>query len=693
MIDPLKKILTPIKELQNIRGIDLPIGLEFLQLVVTGPPGAGKSYYIEKIGGWPNEGYLDLSQKGWWRNQSLVFRPREVHLGLPFKGFKEPLTVFDKEYLKCSPPPEIDYGRIRIPPLKTSILQTNYRDRYIFEFLIPNPNKIYQQRLDRRNQGYFPVDDKMTLEMVQQQVAVYREIALYLHRAGLNVYIRKGLDKAPMFISEKGQITVPRWSLQPKPSLPSLKTFAGWRHLFRRRYPIRWLDLGQGIIHLTSPGRIAHDGRSFEMVLGNTVLLFRPEIPIGVSKKYAKKNWLVNGEQTGCSTRSIRGFIRIRVGETVVLGSADKECSELFLFDDEVAKRHVSITNRRGDLIVTPLTDYSTTLQRIDDRDYREQLERTRHRALLDLKELYGGQIKPMTPGRALATIRGALAAFSSEPYRQKNSQGTPGGLLEIPNSPTPVIIGDLHGQVDNLLKLLSENCLLACLKMKTAMLVFLGDAVHSEVAGEMDNFESSMTIMDLIFLLKIHFPDNVFYLRGNHDSFSADLNKNGILQGELFRDALLSSRGTSYVETMETVYETLPYAIHTDTFIACHAGPPRQEITREDLVNISEHPHLAQELTRNRLQRPNYLAGYTKSDIKRMRKNLNAPPKTRIIVGHTPIDPFNSFWLHAGNIKNHHIIYSAHLDGPSALIHTGSGFMPITYPAEPLTQTIANIL
>ena len=47
MADPLKKILEPIKELQNIRGVELPIGLEFLQLIVTGPPGAGKSYYIE----------------------------------------------------------------------------------------------------------------------------------------------------------------------------------------------------------------------------------------------------------------------------------------------------------------------------------------------------------------------------------------------------------------------------------------------------------------------------------------------------------------------------------------------------------------------------------------------------------------------------------------------------------------------
>ena len=103
MKDSLHKILKPIKEVQLIRGIELPVGLEFRQLVVTGPPGAGKSYYIEQIRGWPNEGFLDLSRKGWWRDRSLVYRPREIHLGIPYIGHKDSLTVFDQEWLDCSP--------------------------------------------------------------------------------------------------------------------------------------------------------------------------------------------------------------------------------------------------------------------------------------------------------------------------------------------------------------------------------------------------------------------------------------------------------------------------------------------------------------------------------------------------------------------------------------------------------------
>ncbi len=692
MADPLKKILAPIKELQTIRGIDLPIGLEFLQLVVTGPPGAGKSYYIEQICGWPNEGYLDLTQKGWWKDQSLVYRPREVHLGLPFIGFKEALTVFDKEWLISSTPLELELNRIRIPPQKENFLQTDWQDRYIFEFLIPSPSTVYQQRLDRQSEGYFPVDDNLNPEMVRQQVSVYREVALYLHRAGLNVYIRKSLDKPPMWIAEKGVANVPRWTLDRKPKRPTLKTMAGWNWLFRRRYPIQWFTLSHVPQSLVHAGRIAHDGRSFELQLGDVSLRVQPEIAMGVKRKAAHKNWIINSEQ-GCSTRSINGFVRIRLGETIVIGQDNNEYNALFRFNETVAKRHVSITNRKGDLIITPLVpERKTKVVRVDDHDYREQLEQGRLKSLLEIWRIFGQKIEPLPAAEALQNLKDVNTLLGAEPFRPENDAENPGGLVELTNKTTPVIVGDMHAEVDNLLKILTENCLLDCLRMKTATLIILGDAIHSENVDEMDRFENSMLIMDLIFRLKLKFPENVFYIRGNHDSFDPEINKNGYLQGVLFEEALLQHRGPDYVREMQAFYAALPYIICSDSFIACHAGPPRGGTSRDKLINIVEHPRLARELTSNRLKRPNYLGGYTKGDVKKLRKCLDRPPKTRFVVGHTPIDPFGSFWLHAGTIKNHHIIYSAHNEGASIIIGTGNSFMPISFPAEPLTELINDL-
>ncbi len=689
MADPLKKILEPIKDLQNIRGVELPIGLEFLQLVVTGPPGAGKSHLIEQIRGWPNEGYLDLTQKGWWKDQSLIFRPREVHLGLPFRGIREAITVFDKEWLHDPVPPELELSRIRIPPVRKYFFQTDWRARYIFEFLIPSPTTIYEQRLARQGKGYFPVDENLSLETVRNQVAVYREVALYLHRAGLNVYIRKSLDKPPMVISEKGIATVPPWTLGGKPRRPSLRTAAGWKWLFHKHYPIQWVTLSDQPQKLERAGRIAHDGRSFDLILSDSRLRFQPEIPIGTKRSASQKDWIVLTEQ-GCSTRNMKGFIRIRAGETIVIGQVHKEFREIFQFSEQVAKRHVSIANHKGDLIITPLvSDRPTQVIRHDDLDHRRQMERGKYKTLLEIKRIYGGEIAPLSPSIALQVLREVNETLRKEPFRPLDRLGLPGGLVDLPPGTTPVIVGDLHAQVNNLLGIVSENCLLDCLRMKTATLIILGDAVHSEMAGEMDKFETSILIMDIIFRLKITFPANVFYIRGNHDGFDPEINKQGILQGELCREELEKTRGSEYVREMQNFYDLLPYLILSDSFVACHAGPPRTEVSRENLINIRDNEGLATELTTNRLHRPHYLAGYSKTDVKRLRISLGLPPKARCIVGHTPMDPFGRFWLHAGNIKNHHVIYSAHAEGPSLIIRTGESFTPISFPAEPLVEVI----
>jgi hypothetical protein len=692
MPDPLKKILEPIKDLQTIRGVQLPIGLEFLQLVVTGPPGAGKSYYIEQIKGWPNEGYLDLTKHGWWKNQSLIYRPREVHLGLPFKGIKEALTVFDKEWLKTDPPLELELNRIVLPPVKKYFFQTNWHNRYIFEFLIPRPSIIYQQRLARQEQGYFPVDDNLSLEMVRQQVAIYREVALYLHRAGLNVYLRKGLDTPPLFFAEPGIASVPRWTLDKVPKKPGLNTLAGWRYLFRRKYPIEWLTVTNIPQKIQQVSRIAHNGRSIGLYLGTKELRFNPEIALGVKKNIAHKNWIINTKDS-CSTKTIRGFIRLKVGETIVIGRSNPEFIELFDLDDSVSLRHLSVTNRKGDLILTPLnTEYSTEVRLLNDLDLRERLERGRHKALLKIRRIYGQEIAPLPAKMALDSIRAVNTLLKHEPFRPENNRGVAGGLIELTSPSAPVIVGDLHAQVDNFLKILSENCLLDCLRLKTATLIILGDAIHSENAHEMDQFETSMLIMDLIFRLKLTFPENFFYLRGNHDSFSPEINKNGFLQGELFRDYLQEHRGEEYVEEMTHFYSNLAYVVCSTDYVCCHAGPPRSKVTRDEIVNMTSDSPLIKEMTQNRLQRSNHFGGYNKSDVKQFRKALEIEPKATFFVGHTPMDPFGSYWLNAGNIKNHHVIYSAHDDGPSIFIRTEHRFMPISFPAEPLTEFINDL-
>lgn len=190
----------PIEELQIIKGVTFPAHITFRQLLLTGPPGSGKSTMVCKLGGWSEEGYIDLSLNKWWTAQSLSLRPREIHLGFPFVGHDEALAVFDKEWLESDPKPEIDFSRIKIPPLKHFFFSVNWRSRYVFEFMLPPAELLLQRRLERSRKGTHHVDENLELKTIQDQISVYKQAALYLYQNGINLYLREDVDSNPLKI-------------------------------------------------------------------------------------------------------------------------------------------------------------------------------------------------------------------------------------------------------------------------------------------------------------------------------------------------------------------------------------------------------------------------------------------------------------------------------------------------------------
>jgi len=386
----------------------------------------------------------------------------------------------------------------------------------------------------------------------------------------------------------------------------------------------------------------------------------------------------------------ISGFVRLAKGDNLILGREDELQSKIFDYPPSVAKRQLSIVHEGDALLFKALDKESTTrIKRLPEKQQAPRIDDRRMTKLREIREVFGGPIKLLSPEQALADINDINQILEKEPLRPRNSEGMPGGVVSLPKKMIPIIVGDLHAQVENLLTILSHNEFLEMMGDGKAAMVFLGDAVHSEIDGQMEEMESSLLMMDFIFRLKLWFPQQVFYVRGNHDCFSEEVGKDGIPQGLLWAHALENIRGKAYRNAMERFYQLLPYLALSKNYVACHAAPPKSKVSMDMLVNIHKYPSLIEEVICNRLYRPNRPAGYTKGDVKRFRNTLDLAPDAELFVGHTPLTRHDTLWHNVGGIKHHDVVFSGNLPWIGLFTSVNEQMIPLRYRSEPLLSVI----
>jgi len=669
--------LREVEECREIGGLRFPAGIAARDLVVTGPPGSGKSTEVAALGGWPEEGFLDLTERRWWRSRVLRFRPREVHLGLPFQGHRGPLAVFDDAWLGASPHPLLNLSRIYLPPPGRS------RRKIVFDFLLPPPEAVYEARSARSYRQTHPVDTGLSLSIVEAQLAAHWKIARHLHRAGLRVFVRDAYGGPPKRFSGEMQGGGSPWDAS--------------RNGVRRPLMVRMFEMLAGtssapILETLSELRLAGRGVRLprellpaEVILGPQRLRIYPELPVVGEAPASGDNVIVFDPDA--FAEGIAGFVRLAPTERTRIGRGTEDRAVTARLPRDIPPR-LDISWDGALLGLIDLHSPTGTLVRRVPDEERDLLRREARRALARLGEIVGRPVAPLAPREALALLE-EVGDGGSRTRRPPDSRGRPGGLLELPIEVTPVVVGDLHARIDNLLTILSANRFLDGMESGRACMILLGDAVHPE-DGELERMDTSILMMDVILLLMRAFPGGFAYLRGNHDSFSREVTKSGVLQGRAWEAALRETRGAAYVDALQRFYDGLPRIAASGDFVACHGGPPQESVSRERLIEIHEHPRLRHQLAWNRMQKPSNPGGYTKRDVRALKQALGVATDDSLIVAHTPEHDGNTVWLDYGGIRGHHIVHSADARRVAALTRIGGRIVPLVYPVAPCAEWLA---
>ena len=193
----------------------------------------------------------------------------------------------------------------------------------------------------------------------------------------------------------------------------------------------------------------------------------------------------------------------------------------------------------------------------------------------------------------------------------------------------------------------------------------------------------------DVIVRLMLAFPGRFIYLRGTHESFSHEVSKGGVPQGHIWKTNVKERRGEEFVDLLARFYAALPYVVSSRDFVACHAGPPLELVSRQRIIDIHRHPSLRYQLTWNRLRTVVHPTGYTKREVSAFKKAMGLNKSGAFIVSHSPLPDGGTVWLDLGGIKNHHLVFSGEREELAVFTRVGGELTPLVYHKDPALEIV----
>ncbi len=554
--------------------------------------------------------------------------------------------MFEAEWMENPDRMILEPDRIVTPKKKRGFFSVDWQHKFVFEFLIPPAEKAIEWRRERMKTNLVPVEENITLEIIEQQNRAYFEAAIAMQRRGLAVYIRPGLYDLPHRIEGEnvGRCRVGQSSETLLSSLSQAITLA-------TRKASR-LEPKTKFTPVTGSIRISTDTGPLRLLISKTEFHLIPDLPLKGTSRSKPHDWLLYDPVI--YPEKLGAFCRLKPGVHLAVGDNPWVAATLGR-SATFAKPGLRIEIRNSDLYFYP-RDKTLALEIACLPQSVTKKIRKMQRGWLE-GFAQAGELLPKT--EALHLLKQTNRIIADEVYRPRDHKAQPGALINFPPHLTPVIVGDLHTQLDNLLLVLIQNGLLLALREDKAVLLLLGDFIHPD-SDDIEEMASSCLMIDFICKLKVRFPQNVFFLRGNHESFSPDVAKGGVPQGQLFEHAVRKHRGDKYAEELSRFFDGLALMARSEDFIACHAGPVCKIVSEETLINLKHHPVLAAEVMNGRALKPGNPFGYSRSDVRRFRRLMDVGVDTPFFVGHTRITLEDGVWFNTGKIPSNHVIYSS---------------------------------
>lgn len=201
-------------------------------------------------------------------------------------------------------------------------------------------------------------------------------------------------------------------------------------------------------------------------------------------------------------------------------------------------------------------------------------------------------------------------------PWRPVSSDGTAGSLLDFSQNDIPVvIIPDLHARPSFLKNILNFHIdgktVLEKLEAKEIHLVFAGDALHSEKTtrerwmncySEFQNgvfsgpcmkeeMTDGLSLLMNLFRLKIAFPENFHFLKGNHENIMNECSggdfpfRKYVEEGNMVKEFISDYYGDDVLYILSLYEKALPLVYVSNHCVISHAEP-RVTFSKQEIID-----------------------------------------------------------------------------------------------------------